>query len=255
MISRRLFSTLVAGGVLAPSMGFAQSLTMYDAQIALVYGTQTEYLNALQAMSDRNNPDMIAGLILGLRFTRAPVVPLLEVLRKLTGETSGSKWSKWGDWMLWQEAHPEIVPHESFIDFKRYMLLTIDANFDDFLKPKYLVRDKMKIRLEEITWGGVPKDGIPSLDNPELVPVNDPKAQYLADSDLIFGVSINGDTRAYPLRIMGWHEMFNAVIGGVPLALAYCTLCGSGILFETKIKGRNKPLVLAHQGSCIARTN
>ena len=248
MISRRKFSTLMAGGVLAPSMGFARNLSMYDAQIALVYGAETEYLNALQAISDRINPDMIAGLILGLRYTHAPVAPLLEVLRKLTGQTSDSEWSKWGDWMLWQEAHPEIVPHESFIDFKREMFLTIDVNFDDFLKLKYLARDKIKIRLEEITWGGVSKDGIPSLDNPELVSVSDSKAQYLEGSDLVFGVSINGDTRAYPLRIMGWHEMFNAVIGGVPVALAYCTLCGSGILFETKIKGRNKPLVFGSSG-------
>ncbi len=248
MISRRLFSTLMASGVLLPSIGFAQSLTMFEAQMALIYGTEKEYLNALQAISDRDNPDMIAGLILGLRFTRAPAAPLLEVLQKLTGQTSDSKWSRWGDWMLWQEAHPEIIPHESFIDFKRELFLTIDAHFDSFLKPKYLARDKMKIRLEEITWGGVRKDGIPSLDNPELVSTSDPKAQYMADSDLVFGVSINGDTRAYPLRIMGWHEMFNAVIGGVPVALAYCTLCGSGILFETKIKGRNKPFVFGSSG-------
>ena len=248
MISRRGFSALMAGGVLAPSVGFAQSLTMYEAQIALIYGTEREYLGALQAISDRNNPDMIAGLILGLRFTRAPAAPLLEVLRKLTGQTSGSKWSRWGDWMLWQEAHPEIVPHESFIDFKREMFLTIDANFEGFLKPRYLKRDKMRIRLEEIAWGGVRKDGIPSLDAPELVSVSDPKAQYMADSDLVFGISINGDTRAYPLRIMGWHEMFNAVIGGVPVALAYCTLCGSGILFETKVQGRGKPFVFGSSG-------
>jgi len=248
MISRRLFSTLIAGGVLAPNVGLAQSLTMLEAQTALVFGTEEDYFKALQAISDRNNPDMIAGLILGLRFTHAPVAPLLTVLRKLTGKASGSKWSRWGDWMLWQEAHPEIVPHKSFITFKREMFLTIDANFDDFLKPEYLTRDKMRIRLEEITWGGVKKDGIPSLDNPELVSASDAKAQYLADSDLVFGVSINGDARAYPLRIMGWHEMFNAVIGGVPVALAYCTLCGSGILFETKLKGRKKPLVFGSSG-------
>ena len=66
--------------------------------------------------------------------------------------------------------------------------------------------------------------------------------------DLVFGVAINGDARAYPLRIMGWHEMFNEVIGGVPVALAYCTLCGSGILFETKVSGRSRPLVFGSSG-------
>ena len=47
---------------------------------------------------------------------------------------------------------------------------------------------------------------------------------------------------------MGWHEMFNEVIGGVPVALAYCTLCGSGILYETKVAGRTKPLVFGSSG-------
>jgi hypothetical protein len=61
-------------------------------------------------------------------------------------------------------------------------------------------------------------------------------------------VEINGDARAYPLRIMGWHEMFNETIGGVPVALAYCTLCGAGILFETKVEGRDKPFVFGSSG-------
>ena len=106
--------------------------------------------------------------------------------------------------------------------------------------------EKMKIRMEEITWGGVAVDGIPALDNPTLI--EGAKADYLIDSDLVFGVKINGDVRAYPLRIMGWHEMFNETIGGVPVALAYCTLCGVGILFETKIEGRKEPLVFGSSG-------
>ena len=63
-----------------------------------------------------------------------------------------------------------------------------------------------------------------------------------------FGVEINGDIRAYPLRIMGWHEMFNEVIGGVPVALAYCTLCGSGILFETELPNRVDPFIMSTSG-------
>ena len=102
------------------------------------------------------------------------------------------------------------------------------------------------IRFEEVTWGGVRRDGIPSLDQPKLVQA--PQAAYLRDQDLVFGVEINGDFRAYPLRIMGWHEMFNDVIGGVPVALAYCTLCGSGILFETKLGGRSEPFILSTSG-------
>ena len=54
--------------------------------------------------------------------------------------------------------------------------------------------------------------------NPELVGAQDKAATYLEDDELVFGIAINGDLRAYPLRILDWHEMFNDVIGGVPVA-------------------------------------
>jgi hypothetical protein len=74
------------------------------------------------------------------------------------------------------------------------------------------------------------------------------EAHYLDADELVFGVAINGDVRAYPLRIMDWHEMFNDVIGGVPVALAYCTLCASGILYETSVLGRDAPFVFGTSG-------
>ncbi len=126
--------------------------------------------------------------------------------------------------MLWQEDHPEIKPHSSFPSIKNRVFNRIDQLFDRFLGGDLSKPENMKIRLEEIAWGGVVVDGIPSLDNPKLIDANE--ASYLIDSDLVFGVAINGDVRAYPLRIMGWHEMFNETIGGVPVALAYCTLSG-----------------------------
>jgi hypothetical protein len=73
--------------------------------------------------------------------------------------------------------------------------------------------------LEEIAWGGVRKDGIPDLINPPTIAAEE--ADYLSGSDRVFGVSINGQHRAYPLRILNPHEMANDVLGGVPFALAY----------------------------------
>ena len=68
-------------------------------------------------------------------------------------------------------------------------------------------------------WGGVQVDGIPALDNPTMI---DPEqADYLEADERIFGVSINGDTRAYPARFLDWHEMFNDIVGGEPVSLAY----------------------------------
>src|SRR6266851_4811865 len=63
------------------------------------------------------------------------------------------------------------------------------------------------------------------------------EANYLADDNVVYGLVVNGDTRAYPKRILAWHEMFTDTIGGVPVAGVYCTLCGSMILYETSVGG------------------
>ena len=70
-----------------------------------------------------------------------------------------------------------------------------------------------------MVWGGVAKDGIPDLIDLPVVSAN--QADYLLHGDRVFGVSINGQHRAYPLRSMNRHEMANDVLAGVPFALAY----------------------------------
>lgn len=58
------------------------------------------------------------------------------------------------------------------------------------------------------------------------------KATYLEPGDAVFGIALNGEARAYPLRILDWHEMAYDVVGGVPVSLAYCTLCGAAIAYN-----------------------
>ena len=193
---------------------------------------------ALEALEERGNPDVVPALIQVLRF-----VPdrddINATLVALVGEQPGSTWH---DWMLWQEAHTEIEPFAGFDAFKADVFSHIDPNFRLFLSPGV----DHAIRLEEIAWGGVLKDGIPALINPSHVGAAE--ATYLQGDELVFGVEINGDARAYPLRILDWHEMFNDVVGGVPVALAYCTLCGSGILYETHLPPRGEPLIFGSSG-------
>lgn len=95
---------------------------------------------------------------------------------------------------------------------------------------------KSKIRWEEILSGGVPKDGIPSIDNPEFKPVAEIKD--LAPTEAVVGLEINGDARAYPLRILIWHEIVNDVVGGVPATITYCPLCNSSIVFDRRLGER-----------------
>ena len=92
------------------------------------------------------------------------------------------------------------------------------------------------IDAREVVWGGVVVDGIPPLESPRHVRP-EAAADWINGSDLVVGAEVNGDARAYPFRIIAWHEMVNDTIGGVPVSLAYCTLCGSAILFDGRVGG------------------
>lgn len=195
-------------------------------------------IDALVATGDRR---LIPTFVLAMRWSGDDTA-VAKGLSTLTG----SRITDWHEAYDWQEAHPEIAPHPTYRPLKLRFLGNTDQRFLEFFAGPLATREAMKIRLEEVTWGGVLVDEIPALDRPKMIPAA--AADYLLDTDLVFGVEINGDVRAYPLRIMGWHEMLNDVIGGVPVALAYCTLCGAGILFETQPADRPQALVFGSSG-------
>ncbi|MEW5962736.1 MAG: DUF3179 domain-containing protein [Pseudomonadota bacterium] len=89
---------------------------------------------------------------------------------------------------------------------------------------------KRSIEWSEIVSGGPPKDGIPAIDKPKFEPVAGERK--ISDREAVIGVEINGEARAYPVRILMWHEIVNDVVGGVPVAVTYCPLCNAGIVFE-----------------------
>ena len=194
---------------------------------------------ALGSLLERGRRDVIPALIAVLRLLPDEDGRRLDVLQRLAGAEIPDDWRAWTEW---QEEHAEIRPFQGFDALKADILAAVDPAFRKFLYRGV----RHKIRLEEIVWGGVKKDGIPALVNPEQIPAD--QATYLTDAESVFGVSINGDSRAYPLRILDWHEMFNDTVGGVPVSLAYCTLCGSAILFDTRVRGRRKPLVFGSSG-------
>ncbi len=95
---------------------------------------------------------------------------------------------------------------------------------------------RRSIDLADILSGGPPKDGIPSIDKPRTVPVAE--AGDLAGTEPVIGLIINGKARAYPLRILTWHEIVNDELGGVPVTVTYCPLCNSAIAFDRRLDGR-----------------
>jgi hypothetical protein len=168
----------------------------------------------LGQISDSDDTRFVGGLIDTIRYQRALSPDVGAALNALTGQDLAADWF---EWVEWAGNHPEI---ESFADYpawKAALYSRIDPGFVRFLYDGVKVAPDS--RVEEIVWGGVRVDGIPALDNPTMI---DPaEADYLLPHERVFGVSINGDVRAYPARFLDWHEMFNDVVGGEPVSLAY----------------------------------
>ena len=148
----------------------------------------------------------------------------LELLQKKTGQKFGFNMQEWYKWLWNKPASYESNYHE----FKAALHSFIDPKFGRYFSQR---KDLTTIRLDEVMWGGVRQDGIPPLRNPTMIRANE--ALYLQNSDIVFGIEIDGDVRAYPKRILAWHEMFTDTVGGIPVAGVYCTLCGTVILYET----------------------
>jgi len=96
---------------------------------------------------------------------------------------------------------------------------------------------KHSIPTDEILSGGPPKDGIPAILKPKFVSAK--AADFLKKDDRVLGLFINGEAKAYPIKIMNWHEIVNDTVGGKKVMVSYCPLCGTGIAFDPNIKGKH----------------
>lgn len=192
-----------------------------------------ERLAEVLATLDENWSDgYYAPLIEITAFTRSLAArhAIFEFLGQRTGETFGEDFHAWFQW-LWNQ--PEAVTAD-YDQFKALIYRNIDPHFEQYFDGRL---ESAQIRLDEIRWGGVLQDGIPPLRDPQMIVAAE--ATYLADDNVVFGLEINGDARAYPQRILAWHEMFVDTIGGVEIAGVYCTLCGTVIPYRTSVDGTN----------------
>jgi hypothetical protein len=94
----------------------------------------------------------------------------------------------------------------------------------------------LRIEREAIKSGGPPRDGIPSIDAPKFITPD--KAEFMKDDDIVLSYTHEGKTRAYPLRVLVWHEIVNETINGKPILVTYCPLCGTAMIFDRKIGGK-----------------
>lgn len=214
-------NTLPGGAIAADSMTKTSPLLGLGANDAAVQLGSIDRID--REWQDRYAPALIEYISLGS-------VPSLqhrsmEVLRRRTGQDFGYDLNAWFAWAWRQEFR-----HESdYADFKSRLYAGIDPRFARYFSAGHAGT----ISLDEVRWGGVRQDGIPPLRQPKMVAAA--QASYLADTDIVFGLEVHGDIRAYPKRILAWHEMFVDTVGNMPVVGVYCTLCGSMILYESTV--------------------
>lgn len=97
--------------------------------------------------------------------------------------------------------------------------------------------EKRTISTADILSGGPPRDGIPSIDDPQFISMA-AASEWLADNEPVVVVEVEGDARAYPLQILTWHEIVNDIVGGQPVVVTFCPLCNSALAFDRRVNGR-----------------
>ena len=242
MATRRTRFPIVAAGAAlllacSPGSAAAQPETHPDINLFLTAaaGSPPEAQRALAEIEAQWRPGY-AGMVWDLaRLLRPPsprllsFVTILRFLEQQTGQQLGQNLGGWNDW-VWAQPYE---PHPDYAFLKGQWYSQIDPRFADFF-PRGTASI---IRLDEIEWGGVAVNGIPPLEYPDRLEAAD--AGYLEDDHVLFGIAMNGEARAYPKRILAWHEMALDRLGGVELTIVYCTLCGTVIPFESVADGRH----------------
>ena len=213
----------------APSRAEVTERAVTRAFLTLVAGEEGGMVDAMDLIESTWEPSYLPMALDVMRIIRNPAVSA-TLLRLVETGTGGEHGYDLGAWQRAMWNAPE-ARHPRYAAFKGALYGSFDPRFAAYFDEA----DEPLIRLDEIVWGGVRQDGIPPLRNPAMLHADD--IGYLEDDHIVFGISVNGDARAYPKRILGWHEMFVDTVGGVPVAGVYCTLCGTVILYRTEHDG------------------
>lgn len=220
---------LVVLGALVPA---SVSPCAPDGVMDLLPGVKEETREAAFFAASRDDA-FVAPLLDLLAFAGTPAewYRVLDALTPIIGEDARAIDRPWRTLSDRRRAAAPVLP-EGYANFKAELLATeVDPEFRRFLGPTHRTR----IDLGSVDWGGVKVDGIPALEDPERAAAA--AATELAGHSPVFGVLLNGEAHAYPTEILDWHEMVNDVVGGVPITLSWCTLCGAPVLYRAEVDG------------------
>jgi len=224
----------VSDGPLSAEVADAIGVLFTETQDGLLLPDELDAVRSLGSSGDARLGWALTDL---LRITRDPgnAAFLASSASELLGPEF-SAFSAWGEvtdhLIAWDTPAPP-----DYIDIKRNVLTSIVPEWEPFFDPD------SDIDWRYIAWGGVRIDDrpfdttddpcrcIPAADNPEVTSADE--ATWLDDETVVFGVEINGESRAYPRRIMEVREMVNDTLGGRDFGMPYCTLCGSAQVWFT----------------------
>lgn len=186
----------------------------------------------VEAIDGNRNQRWVPWLLdlLRLQISNRINIRIGEVLEAITGITADNRIANMITYGSWAQ-NRELDGGTGYREFKSALYSRIDDRFGQLLES---VEDP--VELAAIQWGGVPLGGIPELNDPARVPAAE--ADWMFDDEIILGVVSNGVAVAYPLRILARHELANDTVGGDDLAIVYCTLCRSALVFERDLDGQ-----------------
>ena len=221
-------------GALAPELAAAVEVAFGENLPTGRWGkAQTEALEVIARSGDPRVAWMVSDL---LRIVSDPRLAALlaAAASELMGVTIDPR-NAWG--MVTDHLIAWDVPAPpGYLDVKRRIYTLIVPEWERLFTPG-------DIDWRHVSWGGVriddrpfgttdePCNCIPAADNPPVTSAAD--ASWLDDDDVVFGIGLNGEFRAYPRRIMEVREMVNDTLGGRDLGIPYCTLCGSAQAYLT----------------------
>jgi len=201
-------------------------------QAFLVEQTSANAEAAVAAIAANGNKRWVPWLLDFLRINVSSLLSITigETLEAITGEPSESRIPDMISFGSWAQSQ-RLDGGDGYREFKSTLYERIDPAFGPLLTSV-----DSQLEVAGIQWGGVPIGGIPELNDPARVPASE--ATWMFDDEIIIGVVSNGQAVAYPLRILARHELANDTVGGDDLAVVYCTLCRSALVFERLVNGQ-----------------
>ncbi|MEO0357839.1 MAG: DUF3179 domain-containing (seleno)protein, partial [Pseudomonadota bacterium] len=212
---------------------------------------------ALAEIAKSEDPRLVWIISDMMRFV--PSRGLHDALSAAASDLLGKEFTASNNWgavtdhlMAW-----DIPAPPEYLEFKRTLFTTVVPGWEKIFT-------EGDIDWRHVSWGGVLIDNrpydttddicncIPAADNPEVSSAKD--ATWLDDADIVFGIEVNGETRAYPRQIMEVREMVNDTLGGRDLGIPYCTLCGAAqAYFTDRIPGVQRPIL--RTSGLLSRSN